>query len=242
MSTTNFARVTMGILLAGREMYDTCGFTVSVAEQFVLVSAENTQSETSLWFVTNVQDGPAIYIRDSNVSTEITSIPIPDSTGLLPLVSLSASATTLMSILSGNGSAAVSMSVSPSYVADATVVPQIKIYNSSVILNVTVYVDSRTMSLVTGSYIDFIRQQNIVSKLQARNITKLEWTGFGKEPTPLDTNIIQSSSNETQPVSVTAGAVSSIVILGTMATGLGAYIIVEATLNSAVAISGALAI
>lgn len=211
-------------------MNDTCGLTFRIAEQFILVSAENTQSETSLWFITNVEDGPAVFIQNLSVTSEISAFPTAGS-----LVSLISSIDSSASTLSRNSS---EVSVSPSIIAVSSPVPLVKLYNSSVILNMTVYVDTRSMALITGSYVEFIRHQTMISKLLASNITELEWTGFAKKPTRLDANIIESSLNETQATAVTAGAVSSIVILGTMATGLGAFIVIEATLNSAASIAG----
>lgn len=212
LSTTNFARLTMDVQFAGRDMYDACGLTQNIAQLFTTLSASNTQTEESFWFITGVSDGPGVYVRNISV------------------VTVASANRNLMAFQAPNTT--ISASSGPSYAALPSPEALLQLFNGSVIMNVTVYVDAQSMVLLRGSYVDLIRSQNLVQLFFSNNVTQVEWAGFARAPENLDLDVVMPSlSNMPDIPTITPGAVSSFVVLGTAVTGLGAFIVLESVLT-----------
>lgn len=209
----------MDVVVGGQNMYDVCGMKQLVAETFISVSAANTQTEANLWFITGVLNGPAVLTRNTNA---------------VAVAAVGREIVPFQAVTSPNGTTVPQQSI-----AAASPQPWEQLFNGSVIMNITLYVDSQSLVLVTGSYLNFLRSQAIIAVLAEQNITSIEWIGFLKAPTKLDETVVQPTpARSSQPV-LTGGAISSIVVLGAVATGLGAFIIVEAALTSAVTVASA---
>ena len=80
----------MQIQVAGTNLTNTCGLNETVIERFISFCAANTQSNTKLWYVIQVEDGPAVYTGQSSLvaivepdefgSANVTSSPSPSQT------------------------------------------------------------------------------------------------------------------------------------------------------------------
>lgn len=94
---------------------------------------------------------------------------------------------------------------------------------------------------MSGHFTDFIQNNELLDALKGRNSTDIEWAGFVQAPTKVDKEVVRPTVQTNNiPVTMTAGAVSSFVVLGAMSTALGGFIALEATLSgAAVGISSA---
>lgn len=158
LPTKNFQRVEMVIQVAGRRVIHSCSLTSDFVERFVTLSAINTQSNAALWFITLVEDGPAIY-SGSGSSSLVTierndSSPANDTAFAFPTPTY------------GQGNR--------------------QLFPRSVVFHVTAYLEALSVGLAEGSYVEYVDTQNIVRRMKELGYEDIEWTGMIEAPRVLD--------------------------------------------------------
>ncbi len=241
--------MTMVIQIAGQNITNSCGLTQRIADEFIALSSANTLSEETMWFLTSVEDGPAVLARNStlvpiapNAAVRAFADTHFDSVRASPLLSQSlpvqstpaqsssVQLATVASSPSESPSSSGSRSSTPSRTAVPSAVELIKLFNGSATFSITAFVTSLSVDLVAGSYVDYIRTQNIVQVLQERNVTDVEWTGWVVTPKKID---VRSQPSVPEVTPLTGGTVSAIVVLSVMAVGLTAFIALEVAMTGA---------
>lgn len=228
----------MAMVVAGSNLYDPCGFSTTTADHLIHVSAATTQSEKGFWFIHGVQNGGPIYTR-STTTVQVASS--NQTVRMLEVDQLAASAASSPSPNATQSGLPIATN-SISYAPAPSPAQLTKLYNASVILNITVYLNAKSQALITGHFADFIQNNKVLDALKGRNSTDIEWVGFAEAPTAVDAEVVQPTVQTNNiPVTMTAGAVSSFVVLSAMSTALGGFIALEATLSgAAVGVSSAI--
>lgn len=189
LPTENFQRVEMGIQVAGANVTNSCGLTNEFIERFVNLSAINTQSNAALWFITLVEDGPAVF--SSSSSSSLVTIEIDDT-----------------SAVNDTSDASPTPSNTP---GDRQLFP------GSAVFYVTAYLEALSVGLAQGSYVEYIDSQNIVRRMKELGYDDIEWTGMIKAPKVLDARTDEESGPKGGGIS--AGAVGAISAIAVMIAG-----------------------
>lgn len=186
LPTENFQRVQMIIQVAGPNVTNSCGLTNEFVERFVNLSAINTQSNAALWFITLVEDGPAVYSGSSSAS--LITIEIDD----IPVVNDTPIASPTPSNSQGNR----------------------QLFSGSVVFHVTAYLEPLSVGLAQGSYVEYIDSQNIVRRMKELMYDDIAWTGMIEAPKVLDARTDEESIPQRSGISVgTVGAIGAIAIM-----------------------------
>lgn len=160
----NFQRVEMEIRIAGRHLTNLCEFNDSISQKFINLSAINTQTTAQLWFITSVEDGPAVY----------------------------SSGSTLVAVEELDEETTVNQGRTPSPSPTRPAASK-ELFPGSVIFRVTVYMTALSVKLARGSYVEYVESQNIVAALKSAGYSGIEWTGMVTDPVVLDARTIQST-------------------------------------------------
>jgi len=223
------------MVLAGTNLYDPCGFSNHIADHLLHVSSATTQSEKGFWFIHDVNPGPAIHARNTS------AVSVARSAELVRMLVIDQLAASSASSPSPNATQSVIATQSDVFTPAPSPAQLTKLYDSSVVIHITVYLNAKSHELMYGHFMDFITSHKVVTALKGRDVHDVEWAGFTRAPSKVDKEIVkptvQTNSNQ---ITMTAGAISSFVVLGAMSTALGGFIVLEAALSSAaVAASGA---
>lgn len=192
---SNFQRVEMVIQVAGPNLTNACGLSFPIAERFINLSAVNTQSTASLWFVTLVEDGPPVFSSSSSLVTieVVNNAPV--------------SAETI----------SVTPSPSPSSGEDSK-----QLFAGSVIFHVTAYLNSLSVRLAEGSYVEYIDSQNIIRRMKEEGYEDIEWTGMVTVPRVVD---VRGSTKDVRKTGgISAGAIGAVSAVTAMIVGVAVLI------------------
>ncbi|KAI0558514.1 hypothetical protein FGB62_204g13 [Gracilaria domingensis] len=78
--TANFQRVRLRLQVAGPNMMSTCQLKDDIVQRFVNLSAMSTLSNAHLWFITSVEDGPAVFTNGSTLVVVEEEVDVMEST------------------------------------------------------------------------------------------------------------------------------------------------------------------
>lgn len=231
----------MIVQVAGSRLTDSgsCGLTDGIVSAFIEVSALNTLSEPSLWFLTSVVDGGPVLERNNTVvpvgavGRQVVA-PSSSAAGSLTATALPVTAPALTPTPSQSPSTSASQSAS----ATSTPVPSpaaiLRVFNNSLELGLSAYVDSVAIELMVGPYIEFLRSRTILKVLRDRNVTEVEWIGWQVTPKKIrERSTASTTTTAIQTVPIGAGTVTAIVALGVMAAGLTTVIALEVSMSGA---------
>lgn len=160
----------MVIQIAGPDLTNACGLTNDIVEAFIKLSAVNTLSSDPMWFITSVEDGPAV----NNVQSSLVTIEELD-------------------VFTEVNDGTSSPSPSPS-----NGVENLELYPGSVVFNFVAYMSPLSVNLAMGSYVEYIQSQNIVQMMKAEGFEDIEWTSMRLSPQLLDSRseeVAEQTSN-----------------------------------------------
>eukprot|EP00177_Eucheuma_denticulatum_P000568 GFKZ01001023.1.p2 GENE.GFKZ01001023.1~~GFKZ01001023.1.p2 ORF type:complete len:209 (+),score=30.84 GFKZ01001023.1:735-1361(+) len=185
----------MVIQVAGPNLTNACGLSFPIAERFINLSAINTQSSASLWFITLVEDGPPVFSSSSSLVTIEVVNKEPVSAEKI----------------------SVTPTPSPSNGEDSQT-----LFPGSVIFHVTAYMNSLSVLLAEGSYVEYIDSQNIIRRMKEDGYEDIEWTGMITAP-----KVIDARGNGTivrKPGGISAGAIGAVSAVTAMIVGVAILI------------------
>jgi hypothetical protein len=215
LPTRNFERVNLQIQMAGYSVKDRCGFTPALMALFIELSAQNTDSLAELWYVTDIRDGPPVDVPNLQVVL-VTPAPsaVPDAQN--------ASAATVVA------------DSSSSYAPVSAPLPvEGSRFSGSVIFNVTAFLDPLSTELVFGSYVGYIKSQQIVLSLNAGGSPGVQWVGLLRPPALIDDP--NRPDRDLPPVELDAaggsgavpGIVAGVIVGVALVVGLAGVVVLE---------------
>lgn len=172
--------------MAGPNLTESCSLTTEIAERFVNLSAANTLSQRDLWYITAIEDGPAVLSKGTAL------VAIEELNG--PIAEL------------GTENPATATVDSSGKV----------LFPGSVIFNVTAFMDPLSVELASGSYVEYVDSQNIVRVMTQEGFEDIKWTGMVIPPEVLDVRAAKQGiqSSATSSGVVAASAVGAVMIIG----------------------------
>ena len=104
-------------------------------------------------------------------------------------------------------------------------------FEGSVIFNVTAFLDSLSVELARGSYVEYINSQNIVKTMAAEGFNDIQWTGMIAAPRVIDVQV-QEEDTRVGSGGLTSGEISAVAIGMLLIVGVGAFVIVEGGIST----------
>lgn len=181
--TSNFRRITMVIQVAGQNFTTACELPLGAVHKFLSLSATFTLSRQELWYITSVEDGPPV-LREGTRLVSIEEIGNIDP-----------------------GNAQASASASPSAGADSKF-----LFPGSAILNITAFVGPLAVSLVTGPYVEYINDQDMVRALYSEGYRAIQWAGMIVTPKVADARVANETASSGGNFASSSGSIAAITV------------------------------